>query len=123
MNISKTEQIILNILWDKHPLSVSAVIENVTKTQHWHDNTIKTLLTRLVKKGALKRFKQDKKFVYEPLISRDEIISKESEGFLDQFFGGKMAPLVAHFAQHKKLSKKEIQDIKKILEDMEKNDD
>lgn len=115
MNITKSEQQILETLWNESPLTVGQIIERIQISTDWHENTIKTLLTRLTEKGAVDRYKDGRRFFYKPLISKEEVLTKESEGFLKQFFGGRMAPLVAHFADKKKLSKRDIKEIEDIL--------
>lgn len=123
MNISKSEYSVLLVLWDQNPVTVGQIVERVQVNNEWHENTVKTLLTRLVEKQAVSRYKDGKRFFYAPAISQDEILLGESEGFLSQFFGGRMAPLVAHFARNKKLSAGDIEEIESILEKMKKDAD
>ena len=122
MNLSKSEQRVLDVLWSAHPLTVGQVIERLQKESGWHENTIKTLLTRLVQKKAVARRKDGGRFFYRPLVSRDAVMTKESEGLLQRFFGGQMAPLVAHFADKRKLSKRDVESIEKILAELKKRD-
>ena len=118
MNISSSEINLLEVLWQEHPLTVGQVIERAQRVSDWHGNTIKTMLTRLIEKKAIERYKDGRRFFYIPVVTREEIVTKESEGFLKQFFGGQMAPLVAHFAKKKKLSKKDVAEIEKILKSL-----
>lgn len=122
MNLSKSEQRVLDVLWSSQPLTVGQVIERLQKDSDWHENTIKTLLTRLVQKKAVARRKDGGRFFYRPLVSRDTILMKESEGLLKRFFGGQMAPLVAHFADRRKLSKRDVEAIEKILAELKERD-
>ena len=92
MELSKSEQRVLDVLWSESPLTVGQVIERLKKGSDWHENTIKTLLTRLVQKKAVARRKDGGRFFYRPLVSRDAILTKESEGLLKRFFDGRMAP-------------------------------
>ena len=89
----------------------------------WHENTVKTLLTRLLQKEAVQRNKDGRRFFYEPLITREEVVSSEAEGLLKRFFDGRMQHLVAHFADQKKLSNKDIQEMEEILERLKKDAD
>ncbi len=116
MNISNSEMKLLEVLWQESPLTVGQVIERAQRDSDWHANTIKTLLGRLTEKKAVSRKKDGKRFFYSPLITRDSVVSQESEGFLKQFFDGRMAPLVAHFADNKKLTAKDIEEIEEVLE-------
>jgi predicted transcriptional regulator len=122
MELSKSEQRVLEVLWSDHPLTVGQVIERLRKDSGWHENTIKTLLTRLLRKKAVARRKDGGRFFYRPLVSREAILMKESEGLLRRFFDGQMAPLVAHFAQRRKLSKRDVEAIEKILAELKERD-
>jgi|SRR5690606_2599597 len=123
MNISKSELVVLQTLWDESPLTVGQIIERVRKTVDWHDNTIKTLLSRLLEKEAVDRHKDGRQFFYKPLVSRDVVVSEEAESLLDRFFDGKMPRLVAHFAEGKKLSRTDIEEIEALLKRLKKNAD
>ncbi len=122
MNLSKSELQVLSILWDDQPLTVGQIIERVQMNTDWHDNTIKTLLTRLTEKGAVDRYKDGRRFFYVPVTQREDVIEDQTKGLLSRFFGGRMAPLVAHFAEQKKLSKKDIRELEEILERLKDND-
>ena len=122
MDLSKSEQRVLEVLWSENPLTVGQVIERLQESSEWHENTIKTLLTRLVEKKAAARARDGGRFFYRPLVSRDAILTKESEGLLKRFFDGQMAPLIAHFADRRKLSKRDIEAIEKILADLKDRD-
>jgi BlaI family penicillinase repressor len=121
VNISKSEQQLLEFLWQENPLTVGQVIERVQASTDWHANTIKTMLTRLSNKGAVERNKDGKRFFYSPSVTREELVAEETEGFLSRFFDGKMAPLLAHFADNQKVSKAELAEIEAIVAKL-KND-
>ena len=122
MDLSKSEQRVLEVLWGENPLTVGQVIERLQGRSGWHENTIKTLLTRLVEKKAAARVRDGGRFFYRPLLSRDAMLTKESEGLLKRFFDGQMAPLIAHFADKRKLSKRDIEAIEKILAEIKDRD-
>lgn len=115
MNISKSELQVMDVLWAENPLNAGQVIDRLQKHCDWGESTIKTLLTRLIDKEAIVRHKKERRYLYEPLVSREVYLADASAGFLKQFFNGEMAPLVAHFVNQKKLSKRDIEDIEKIL--------
>ncbi len=123
MNITISEQQLLDILWSESPLTVGQIIERVQTSTDWHPNTIKTMLTRLAKKGAIQRDKDGGRYFYTPCISRDEIVLEETEGFLARFFDGKVAPLIAHFSENKTMSKEDLAEIEAIVAKLKKNND
>jgi predicted transcriptional regulator len=121
MNISKSEHHVLEALWDASPLTVGQVVERVQAKTDWHENTIKTLLVRLASKKAIRRTKDGKRFFYEPLVTKEAVVATETEGLLGRFFGGQMPALIAHFAEQKKLSRRDIEEMEAILKRLKKN--
>jgi predicted transcriptional regulator len=121
MQISKSEQQVLDVLWQEAPLTVGQVIERLQRQADWHENTIKTLLSRLVDKGAVARSKDGKRFFYAPAISRETVLNEETSGFLQRFFDGRLAPLLAHFGRNHALSAEELREIEAIVEKLKKD--
>jgi BlaI family transcriptional regulator, penicillinase repressor len=121
MNISKSEHLVLEALWDASPLTVGQIVERVQTKTDWHENTVKTLLLRLAAKKAVRRRKDGKRFFYEPLVSKEAVVATETAGLLGRFFGGQMPALIAHFADQKKLSKRDIEEMEAILKRLKKD--
>jgi BlaI family penicillinase repressor len=123
MEISKAELEVLQAIWQKNPCSASDIIETLGNTRNWHEKTVKTLLSRLVKKGAID-FQQDRRrYLYFPLIERNTYTQKESQSLLDRFFNGKVSPLIASFAKKDGLVKDDITELKKLIAEWEKKHD
>ena len=118
INISEAESIIMQSLWDKSPMCAEDVIAVLSDQQNWQEATVKTLLNRLLKKGAIRAEKDGRRFLYSPVLKREQWIHTESKGFLDRMFDGKIAPLVAHFSQQKKLSKQDLDELKRLVEEL-----
>ena len=123
MQISEAESLVMDVLWRKHPLSAEDVVAALAQTQHWQEATIKTLLNRLLKKKAIHAEKDGRRFLYSPLITRDEWVLSESKGLLDRLFAGRIAPLAAHFSRQGKLTKRDIADLKRLIEEIDDHDD
>jgi predicted transcriptional regulator len=109
----------MEVFWARGALAAEDVFAELERLGKWQEPTVKTLLNRLLKKGALRARKDNRRYVYSPVLTRDEWLSSESHGFLDRLFGGRVAPLVSHFSQHKKLSKKDIEDLKRLIRDLD----
>ena len=103
------------------PPNASQIIERLSDDKQWHEKTIKTLLGRLVKKGALSFEKEGRQYIYTPCINRADYTQKESQNFIEHFFSGRIAPLVSGFAKSEKLSQQDINELKKVIDDWEKN--
>jgi predicted transcriptional regulator len=100
---------------------VGQIVARCQSKRDWHENTIKTLLNRLLKKRVVKRSRDGGRFFYSPTLTREVVVTSAAKGLLDRFFDGQMHQFVAHFADQQKLSKKDIRDMEAILEKV-KND-
>src|SRR5579872_3345547 len=116
--ISDTEWEIMRIIWLKHPLMANEVIEQLTTADgRWHPKTARTLLARLVQKGALGYEARGRTYVYSPLLSEEDCVATASESFLDRVFGGSLKPMLAHFVERQKLTRKDLEELGKLLDE------
>ncbi len=116
--ISETEWEIMRVVWGKNPITAAEIIEELSKADaSWHPVTAKTLINRLVKKGALGFDQEGRAYLYRPLVSEGECISAVSSSFLERVFGGSLSGLVAHFVEQRKLSPKQLRDLRKVMDD------
>ena len=116
-DISESEWIIMEALWDSAPQTASEVTKAVRASTEWAENTVRTLLTRLVEKGALKTSENASGTrTFLPAVKRETCVRAESQSFLDRVFGGAARPLLVHFAQNSKLTAEEIKELKKLLD-------
>ncbi len=119
VSVSEAESVVLAVLWQDGPMATEAVVAALAQQQQWQESTIKTLLNRLLKKRAIDARKDGRRYIYSPVLTRDQWLSTESDGFLKRAFGGRVAPLVAHFTKHRKLSKKDIADLKRLIQELD----
>lgn len=119
MQISDAESVVMQELWKRSPLSAEEVFAAVAGDQGWQEPTVKTLLNRLLTKGAVSAQREGRRYLYAPLLTRDAWLGKESEGLLDRLFGGRVAPMVAHFTERGRLSKKDLAELRKLLESLD----
>lgn len=109
----------MNVLWQRAPRSAEEVLGEVGPIQNWQEGTVKSLLNRLLRKKAIHAERDGRRNLYTPLLKREQYIQQESKGLLDRLFGGRVAPLVAHFSEQRKLSKKDIADLRKLLQELD----
>ncbi|MBB1088285.1 BlaI/MecI/CopY family transcriptional regulator [Lysobacter sp. SG-8] len=119
MRISEAESAVMEVLWKSHPLAADEVLAALAETRQWQEPTVKTLLSRLLRKGAVNARKEGRRFLYSPVLAREAWVQDESAGMLERLFDGRVAPLVAHFSRHDKLSDKDIQELRALLEEMD----
>jgi BlaI family penicillinase repressor len=119
LQISAAESQVMEALWRKAPLTPEEIIAATAKPNDWGPGTVRTLITRLLRKGALAGARQDGGYFYTPLISRADYVGSESQILLDRLFGGQVAPLVAHFVTQQKLTTADIRKLRKLIEELE----
>lgn len=118
-SISEAESIVMAVLWRSSPITTEDVVTALKDQQAWQEPTIKTLLNRLLKKGAITARKDGRRYLYSPLLRREQWLSSESTGLLDRLFDGRIAPFVAHFSKQRKLTKRDIADLKRLIEELD----
>jgi len=119
MQISDAESMVMNVLWQRSPAAAEDVVAALAERQDWQEATIKTLLNRLLNKGAIQAVKDGRRYLYTPVLRREDWMLDESEGLLSRLFGGRVAPLVAHFSEHRKLSAEDIAELRRLLEEID----
>jgi predicted transcriptional regulator len=116
MQISDAESVVMQVLWERHPLASEEVVAALSGTRDWQEPTIKTLLNRLLKKGAVRAAKEGRRYLYSPALRREDWLAQQSESLIDRLFGGRVAPLVAHFSEQRPLSEADIAELRALLE-------
>jgi BlaI family penicillinase repressor len=106
----------MRVLWDKAPLATNQVVTALAPRTDWKPKTIHTLLRRLVEKGALAFEKQGREYLFRPAVEARDCIHAASRTFLQRLFNGELAPFLACFLEQEKLSRAEIEELKRILE-------
>ena len=119
MNISEAESVVMQVIWHSSPRSAEDIVTELSRDQEWQEATIKTLLNRLLKKGAVKVEKEGRRYLYSPVLKREDWVHSQSRSLLDRLFDGRVAPLVAHFSEKGKLTKKDIADLKKLIKELD----
>lgn len=122
-DISNAEFEVLDVLWDDYPATSSDIVERLNQKKPWHDKTVKSLLSRLVKKGVVDFDKAQRQYLYRPLIAREDYTKKEATSFVSRMFKGKVAPLVAGFANQNSLSQQDVDELKALIKQWEQNND
>jgi BlaI family penicillinase repressor len=118
VKISNAEWEVMNIIWNKSPITAFEIIQALSSTK-WKSQTIKTMLERLLKKGALTFERQANRYLYQPLLQKRDCIREEAHSFLGRVFDGAVTPMLAHFIETEKLSEEEIKSLKKLLQSKE----
>lgn len=116
--ISEAEHAVMEALWERSPLTATEVCEMVCRARDWSLPTVKTLLSRLVQKGAVETRPDGRRFLYSPLLERADYVGEESQRLVDRLFGGRAAPLFAHLAEAEALTPDDIAEIEALLKEL-----
>ena len=117
--ISDAEWEVMKTVWEAGPLTAGEVVRRLEAGTRWKPRTIKTLLARLVRKGAVRVEAVEgspRTYLYRAAVSRDACARQETRSFLSRVFDGDLAPALLHFLHGASLSKDEIDQLKRILD-------
>lgn len=110
----------MEVFWRaKGPLSADDVVAAMDNDRDWSAGTIRTFLTRLVKKSALAATPDGRRYLYSPLIPRADYVHEQSRKLIDTLFGGKLAPFITHFSERQDLTRDEVDELKRLIERLE----
>lgn len=116
ISITDAEWAVMEFLWKDGPAVAADVIQNLSESRNWNHRTIRTLLARLVEKGAATFEVDGSRYVYQAAIDRERCIAHEGRSFVEKFFGGDVRAMLAHFADQARLNQAEITQLKELLE-------
>jgi predicted transcriptional regulator len=117
--ITDAELDVMEPLWAANqPLTATDIADRVGSERGWSLATVKTMLSRLVAKGAITHREDGRRFLYSPAIERDAYVSRESRRLVDRLFGGRLSPLVAQLAEEEALDKDDIAAIEALLKEL-----
>ncbi len=117
--ISDAEWEVMNAVWDGHPVAAGDVIARLAQRTDWSARTVKTLLGRLVRKGALGFEVAGRHYLYHPRVSRERCVKAESRSFVERVLGGRTSPLLVHLVREANLSAAEIDELRRVLGEKE----
>jgi len=122
MRISAAESEILKVLWQENgPVPAERVVALLGAHRPWSAGTVRTFLARLMRKKVVAAQREGRRYLYRPLLSRADYVHRESRNLIDRFFNGRVAPFVTQFSERQRLSKKEINELKALIKELERD--
>jgi predicted transcriptional regulator len=115
MPISDAESVVMEVLWQRSPRSAEEVAAALAESRQWQEATVKTLLNRLLNKGAIEAIRDGRRYLYSPKLQRSDWVMGESESLLARLFDGRVAPLVAHFSEQRRLSAEDVAELRRLV--------
>lgn len=123
VNLSEAEWKIMNLLWEDAPRTMMQITNALKAETGWTKHTVMSFLKRMEEKGALHYETGGKAKLYCPDLKREEAVLQETEDFLVRVFQGRMGMMLNTLVQQRALSKEDLEELHKILEQAEEQND
>lgn len=119
--LSEAEWYVMEALWKaEEALTATDIAERVPEDRDWSLATVKSMLSRLLAKRAVKPAKDGRRFLYSPAIDREEYVGGESQRFVERLFGGRLSPLFARLAEEQTLDDEDLAEIEAMIRELRK---
>lgn len=120
VKISDAELQVLQLLWDEAPLGATEIASRVPDSRSWSLATVKTLLSRLLAKGAIAAEPEGRRYRYRPLVERQTLSARQADRLVDRLFGGRVSPLVAQMAEQGRLEPDDLDELEALIRSLRK---
>ena len=121
ITLSDGEWKIMKLLWAQSPHTVGEIVKALEGETGWTKPTIFVMLKRLIAKGAVRMDDSGKLQEYYPLIQREDVVPQEVDSFLSRVFDGSVRMMISALTDRKTLTKKDIAELRHILDEAEQN--
>ena len=99
----------------KSPRTANDIVDELEGAVEWNAQTIRTLINRLVQKGAITFEKDGRAYLYHPRVREREVQRAETRSFVSRVFNGAMKPMIATFLEETDLSEEDIDELERLL--------
>ena len=113
--ISDAELQLLQLLWDESPLGATELAGKVPDSRGWTLATVKTLLSRLLAKGAITAEAEGRRYRYRPAVEREAVAGGQADRLVDRLFGGRVSPLVAQLAEQRDIAADDLAELEALI--------
>lgn len=120
IRLSEAELDLMAELWRESPLAAADIGKRISRRRDWSPTTIKTMLARLVEKGAVSTEAEGRRYLYRPAVDRDDVIAAQAGRLVDRLLGGKISPLVAQLTSGRDLSDEDVDELEKLVRELRK---
>lgn len=115
LKLFDSELKVMDLIWEKEPVSAKELSLLAAEETGWNKNTTYTVIKKLEAKGYIKR--NEPGFICTALISKDEVCRAETKSLIDKLFGGSKKALFSALLEDEKLSDKELQELRKMIDE------
>lgn len=119
IKLSEAEWKLMNILWAQPYLTIKMLTERLEEKTGWGKHTIITMLGRLEKKGAVSYRQAGRAKEFYALISKEKTTEEEAVSFLNRVYEGSLSLMICQLMKRDRLTKRDREELQKMLEDMD----
>ncbi len=113
--LGRVQLLIMQVLWDKGRATARDITDAINALEPIAHSTVQTLLRGLEEKGSVSHKTEGRTFVFYPLVKEDKFKQSATTDLVKRVFGGNAATLVAHLLKNENVSRKEINEIRKLI--------
>ncbi len=121
IQVSDAEWDVLDAIWREPGQAAGRIIELVQLNRDWNHRTIRTLLRRLIEKGAVEVEVDGAKHFYRATVDRDSCVRSAAQSFSQRFFSGSVRSLLLHLVEHQDLTAEEIDELRTRLDEKQRS--
>ena len=120
-DVTETELAVLQVLWDQGPATIRRITDLLyPEGGPAHYATVQTLLDRLEVKGFVRRDRTPPAHAFAAAVGRDDLIGRRLQAMAEQLCGGSLTPLLTHLVKARRLSARERQDLRDLIDDLDR---
>jgi BlaI family penicillinase repressor len=113
--LGRVQLLIMQVLWERGRATAREITDAINAAEPIAHSTVQTLLRGLEEKGSVSHEAQDRTFVFFPLVQEHEFKQSATRDLVQRVFGGSAGSLVAHLLTHENVSREEIDEIRKLI--------
>jgi BlaI family penicillinase repressor len=117
LSLAPAEWEIMKVLWERGSAAARDVYAALPKENSWAYKTVKTLLSRLVAKGAITYEQVGNSYLYRPAVKQEQMTRAEVRGLFRRIQGAALSPLLAHFIEEAPMTSEDIAALRKVLDE------
>jgi BlaI family penicillinase repressor len=107
---------IMQVLWDRGRASAREITDALNESEAVAHSTVQTLLRQLETKGAIGHEADNRTFVFFPRLKEDKVKKTAAHDLLERVFGGSVGNLVSHLLKHERLSRDELDELRRLID-------
>jgi predicted transcriptional regulator len=115
MNLGRVQLQIMQVLWDKQQATAREITDAINALEPIAHSTVQTMLRVLEEKQAVQHKAEGRTFVFYPLVPETDFKQSATQNLVERVFGGSVSNLLAHLLDCRKVTKQEIDEIRKMI--------